>query len=60
MNEWVLLSGETKPGQRRSLFRTRCKCENKCCGVIIDGGSTDKLVSKEMVSKLKLEREKHP
>ena len=28
--------------------------------MIIDGGSTDNLVSKEMVSKLKLKREKHP
>ena len=60
MNERVLLSGETEPGQRRSLFRTRCKCEDKFCDVIIDGGSTKNLVSEEMVSKLKLKREKHP
>ena len=60
MNERILLSGETEPGQRRSLFRTRCKCEDKCCDVIIDGGSTDNLVLEEMVSKLKLKREKHP
>ena len=26
VNERILLSGETEPGQRRSLFRTRCKC----------------------------------
>ena len=43
-NERVLLSGETKPGQRRSLFHTWCKYEGKCCDVIIDGGSTDILV----------------
>ena len=49
VNERVLLSGETKPGQRRSLFHTRCKCEGKCCDVIVDGGSTNNLVSKEMV-----------
>ena len=60
VNERVLLSGETEPGQRRSLFCTRCKCEEKCCDVIIDGGSTDNLVSEEMVSKMKLKREKHP
>ena len=60
MNERILLSGETELGQRRSLFRTRCKCEDKCCDVIIDGGSTDNLVLEEMVSKLKLKREKHP
>ena len=60
VNERVLLSGETEPGQRRSLFHTRCKCEDKCCDVIIDGGSTNNLVSEEMVSKLKFKREKHP
>ena len=60
VNKRVLLSSETKPGQRRSLFRTRCKCENKCCDVIVDGGSTENLVLEEMVSKLNLKREKHP
>ena len=60
VNERVLLSGESEPGQRRILFHTRCKCEDKCYDVIIDGGSTENLVSKEMVSKIKLKREKHP
>ena len=60
VNERVLLSGETKLGQWRSLFRTRCKCEDTYCDVIIDGGSTDNLVSEEIVSKLNLKREKHP
>ena len=60
VNERVLLSGEIEPGQRTSLFHTRCKCEDKFCDVIIDGGSTDNLVSEEMVSKLNLKREKHP
>ena len=46
VNRRVLLSGETEPNQRRSLFHTRCKCEDKCCDVIIDGGSTNNLVSK--------------
>ena len=60
MNRRVMLSGETEPDQRRSLFRTRCKCEDKCCDVIIDGGSTDNLVSEKMVTKLNLKRQKHP
>ena len=60
MNRRVLLSGETEPNQRRSLFRTRCKCEDKCCDVIIDGGSIDNLVSEKMVTKLNLKRQKHP
>ena len=31
--------------QRRSLFKTVCKVEGKCCKLIIDSGSTDNLVS---------------
>ena len=60
MNERILLSNETELGKRRSLFHTRCKCEDKFCDVIIDGGSTDNLVSEEMVTKLKLKMKKHP
>ena len=48
VNEKVLVIDETKPRQRRSLFHTKCKCEGKFCDVIVDGGSTDNLVSKEM------------
>ena len=59
VNRRVLLSGETEPDQR-SLFRTRYKCEDKCCDVIIDGESTDNRVSEKMVTKLKLKRQKHP
>ena len=60
VNRRVLLSGETEPDERRTLFHTRCKCEDKCCDVIIDGGSTNNRVSKKMVTKLKLKRQKHP
>ena len=31
--------------KRKSVFRTKCKCKDKVCKVIIDGGSTDNLVS---------------
>ena len=55
MNERILLSCETEPGKS-----TRCKCEDKFCDVIIDGGNIDNLVSEEMISKMKLKREKHP
>lgn len=60
VDERVLLNGETKPRQRRSLFHTKCKCEGKYCDVIVDDGSTNNLVSEEMVSKLMLKREKCP
>ena len=46
--------------QRKSLFRTRCKSQGKCCKMVIDSGSTDNLVSTEMVEKLGLKRMKHP
>eukprot|EP00253_Pinus_taeda_P033278 PITA_33278 len=46
--------------QRKALFRTVCKAQGKCCKMIIDSGSTDNLVSVEMVEKLALKRLKHP
>eukprot|EP00253_Pinus_taeda_P019292 PITA_19292 len=46
--------------QWKDLFRTVCKSQGKCCKIIIDSGSTDNLVSIEMVEKLGLKRLKHP
>jgi hypothetical protein len=46
--------------QRRRLFRTACTTKNRKCKVIIDSGSTDNLVSTEMVEKLELTTTKHP
>ena len=45
--------------QRRSLFKTICKVEGKCCNLIIDSGSTDNLVPTKMVDKLKLRKTLH-
>ena len=36
------------------------KSQGKCCKMVIDSGSTDHLVSTEMVEKLGLKRMKHP
>ena len=58
----VLLKPEkeqAEPAQRKSLFRTMCKVQGKCCNMGIDNGSTDNLVSTEMVEKLSLKRTKH-
>ena len=60
VNERVLLSNKTKLGQRIRLFHTKCKCEGKYFDVIVDDRSTKYLVSEEMVSKVKLKKEKHP
>eukprot|EP00253_Pinus_taeda_P004034 PITA_04034 len=49
-----------EPPQRNSLFRTVCKVQGKCCQMFIDSGSTDNLVSTEVVEKLKLKTMKHP
>eukprot|EP00253_Pinus_taeda_P005681 PITA_05681 len=50
----------TEPPQRKILFRTVCKVQGKCCQMIIDSGSTDNLVSTEVVEKLKLKTRRHP
>jgi hypothetical protein len=42
------------------LFRTAYKTNDKVCKIIIDSGSTDNLVSTEMVEKMKLEIIAHP
>jgi hypothetical protein len=46
--------------QRSRLFRTACTAKDRKCQVIIDSGSTDNLVSTEMVEKLELPTTKHP
>jgi hypothetical protein len=59
----VLIKSEKEakePSQRKSIFRTVCKSRGKCCKVVIDSGSTDNLVSIEMVEKLGLKRTVHP
>ena len=48
-----------KPVQRNNLFRTTCKTKDRVCKVIIDNGSTNNLVSMEMVEKLELEKTAH-
>lgn len=51
---------ENGPSQRGSLFRTVCKSRGNCCKISVDSGSTNNLVSEEMVEKLGLKRIKHP
>ena len=54
----VLLKPEVeveKSMQGNSLFRIACKTKDRVFKVIIDSGSIDNLVSREMVEKLELE-----
>ena len=46
--------------QRNNLFRKRIKCQGKVYNLLIDLGSTENLVSFEMVEKLKLPKKPHP
>ena len=46
--------------QRCRLFRTACTTKDRKCKVIVDSGSTDNLVSTEMVEKLEMKTNKHP
>jgi hypothetical protein len=48
------------PAQRSRLFRTTCKTKDRLCKVIVDSGSTNNLISIEMVEKLELETIEHP
>eukprot|EP00253_Pinus_taeda_P033522 PITA_33522 len=45
--------------ERKALFQTVCKSHGKRCKLIINSGSTDNLVSIEMVEKLSLKRLKY-
>jgi hypothetical protein len=59
----VLLTPEKEvedSSQRTRLFRTTCKTKDRVYKVIVDSGSTDNIVSTEMVEKLKLETTNHP
>jgi predicted aspartyl protease len=59
----VLLTSEKEmenPAQRNSLFRIACKTKGWACKVMVDTGSTDNLVSTEMVEKMELRTTDHP
>ena len=44
----------------KNIFRTCCTSKGKLCNLIIDDGSSENLVSQEMVDKLNLKTSKHP
>jgi hypothetical protein len=59
----VLLTPEKEvenPVQRNSLFQSACKTKDRVCKVIVDSGSTDNLISTDMVENLELEMIEHP
>jgi hypothetical protein len=56
----LLTSREDDQSQSHKILCTRYTVNLKVCDVIIDGGSKENVVSKEMVSKLGLKTDKHP
>jgi hypothetical protein len=46
--------------QRNKIFWTACKTKDRVCKVIVDSGSTNNLISTEMVEMLELETIDHP
>jgi hypothetical protein len=46
--------------QRNMLSRTTFNTKDRKCKVIVDSGSTENLISTEMVEKLELETTDHP
>ena len=44
--------GDEGPILRRSLFKTRCKMDEKYCKVIIDSGSSTNIASEKLFTKL--------
>jgi hypothetical protein len=63
MMQKVLLTPEKEVEslvQRNRRFRTTCKTKYWACKVIVDSGSTNNIVSIEMVEKMELETIEHP
>ena len=46
--------------QRHKLFRTRCTVQGSLCDFIIDSGSQENIISKDVLERLQLEMETHP
>ncbi|XP_066161941.1 uncharacterized protein [Oryza sativa Japonica Group] len=51
---------KAEQNQRHTLFQTKCVVKERCCRMIIDGGSCNNLASSEMVGKLALSTKPHP
>lgn len=57
----VLLTPITKTNpQRHAPFQAHCTINGKICNVIVDSGSSENMVSKMLVSALKLKVDSHP
>lgn len=46
--------------QRHTLFHSKCTIDGKVCKFIIDSGSSENVVAKDVINKLKLPTELYP
>ena len=56
----MLMHKQKENTQRHQLFQTRCTINNKLFELIIDSGSFENIISREVMRVLKLPIEKHP
>ncbi|XP_010275023.1 PREDICTED: uncharacterized protein LOC104610208 [Nelumbo nucifera] len=57
----LMLSQKNKDtSQRHTLFRTRCTVKGKLFNLIIDSGSQENIICRDVIQKLQLIPEKHP
>ncbi|GJS85143.1 putative receptor protein kinase ZmPK1 [Tanacetum coccineum] len=51
---------KSKDSQRHNIFQTRCKINQEAFNVIVDGGSSENIISRDIVTRLKLTPKRHP
>ncbi|GKA13145.1 zinc finger, CCHC-type containing protein [Tanacetum coccineum] len=51
---------KSEDSQRHNIFQTRCKINQDVFNVIIDGGSSENIISRDIVTRRKLRPMKHP
>lgn len=56
----LLVPREPEQSQEHEIFRTRCTINTKVCNVIVNGGSSEYIVSKVMGKVMGLSTLKHP
>ncbi|GJU39383.1 RNA-directed DNA polymerase [Tanacetum coccineum] len=51
---------KSEDSQRHNIFQTRCKINQEVFNVIVDGGSSENIILRDIVTRLKLTPKKHP
>ncbi|MCY4831109.1 retropepsin-like aspartic protease, partial [Salmonella enterica subsp. enterica serovar 1,4,[5],12:i:-] len=56
----LLSVSHIKTPARHRIFRTKCKVNGAVCNLIVDGGSSENIISSQMVETLNLTTQPHP